>query len=208
MAVLDILPDCGIETQSMMPVRRAVLNRSRGRAAQLKEDPFYHWTCDFEFIFMNNKLDAKTQSAMMKIGPGGNSFLCYDLLRCRPLLENNGVPLTVPTGLLATITDSLNVTVSGLQVGFRLSDGDYIEFRNEFDQRQLTVIGTDATANGSGVVDLVLNYPLDVQNFPTGSIVNFEKPACVMKRIQLNSRSVSRVHASGGFSAEEVFGHE
>ncbi|MBL4692496.1 MAG: hypothetical protein JKY92_04125 [Magnetovibrio sp.] len=200
--MIDILPTLSIAEQSMMPVRRSTLTRSRGRVAAVEQDAFYYWKCDFVITSMSQNQDRLFHSIMMKID--SEFFLCYDLFHPRPALEDNGQPLANGEGVLSVITDSLNVTVSGVPAGFRLSDGDYIEFRVSDTVRTLNVISQDTTADAGGVVDVVLNYPLDTENFPTASIVNFEKPACIMRRVAPHSRNVRGVIGTGGFSAEEM----
>lgn len=210
---LDILPDLSIRSQSMMPIRRTKINRSRGRAVQAQEDAFYHWEASFQTASQTAAMDAAYMDSMLAIGAGGELFRCYDLLRERPGVHNDGSPLSGDralggafdgTATIDTIVDGFNVSISGLPDGFELSRGDYIEFRMSADFLMLTTIAVGVVAGSNGLADVELRYPIDTQNFTSAGIVNFERASCLMQRIEAANRSASDHFSKGSFSAQEV----
>ena len=210
---LDILPDFSIRSQSMMPIRRTKINRSRGRAVQAQEDAFYHWESSFQTASQTAAMDAIYMDSMLAVGAGGELFRCYDLLRERPVAHDNGSVLSGDralggafdgTATIDTIIDGYNVSISGLPNGFELSRGDYIEFRMSDDLLMLTTIAVGVFASANGLADVVLRYPIDTQNFTNAGIVNFERAACLMQRIDAANRSASDHFSNGSFSAQEV----
>lgn len=112
----------------------------------------------------------------------------------------------VGNATLQSITNALNIVVSGVPAGFKLSLGDYVEIRKTPTVRSLHLITAAATANSSGVVTLSIKYALDLQTFTLPCTVHFEKPCCTMQ-IDPGSWQGPKSWAARepSFSATEVF---
>lgn len=200
---------------SFDPVRPRDTDRMEGRRTEAQSFGTPFWVATYEPGYLEYADYGKMDAFMMSAGDDGETFLGYDVFRPRPIRMDTGLPLSGTkagggtfngTGTLNSITNSRTVVVGGLPAGFLLSVGDYVEFRMSARLRSLHRIMADATANVSGVVTLSIKYGLDTDNFTTASVVNFEKPACVM---QIDPGSYSGAKSwqsrSPSFSATEVF---
>ncbi|MCJ8053896.1 hypothetical protein MUU55_11400 [Shinella curvata] len=188
------------------------------RRSEIMSSMTPYWRASFKTVPLEEVEYGRFDAFVMESGPRGSPFIGYDLSRPRPIAHDEGKPLSGTKAgggafdgraVLDTITDSRNVVVSGLPAGFKLSAGDYVEFRMTLLTRSLHRITADATANSSGVVSLRIMFGLDTQNFNTAAVVDFEKPATVM---MIDPGSVQAPKSwgdrSGSFSATEVFIYE
>nr|WP_246671794.1 hypothetical protein [Mesorhizobium sp. B2-2-3] len=176
------------------------------------------WTAQYTGVWRNKAEFGLLDAFMMQAGDDGETFLGYDVFRPRPILMDTGAPLSGTkagggafngTAVLNSITNSRTVVIGGLPAGFQFSPGDYVEFRMTALTRSLHRIMAPATTNGAGVVTLSIKYGLDLDNFTTSAVVNFEKAACVMQ-IDPGSYSGAKSWSSRqpSFSATEVFIYE
>jgi hypothetical protein len=120
---------------------------------------------------------------------GGNVFACHDYYRQRPRAYGQ-VPLSGTkagggsfngAAVLSSVTDSRTIVVSGLPAAFALNAGCLIEINKSSTVRSLHRVMADATANGSGVVTLTIDFPLNTSVFTSAnSTVQLEKPSCLM----------------------------
>jgi hypothetical protein len=151
----------------------------------------------------------------IKASKGGATFICHDYYRPRPLYYR-GAPLSGlkasggafnGAAVLQSVTNSRQIVVSGLPANFVLYARDNIEIRKSANvkARSLHVIMQNATANASGVVTLSIEHPLNPEFTAANSIVQFEKPACVMMLDPGFSLPRSWAGRTASFSGTEVF---
>lgn len=190
----------------------AEVSRSRGRYVQAKADPFSYWSASFDLVPLLEDDYGRFVSFTMKVRAGVGFFRGYNTGRPRPLAEDAGVALSGTragggafdgTATIAAITDSLTVSLSGLPAGFKLLEGDMIEFAETSERLSLHMIAEDVTADGSGDVDITLNNPLDTENFTTSGTANLEKPSCIMQIFNPPDHSKGVRFGSGSFEAQE-----
>jgi len=130
-------------------------------------------------------------------------FFARDLARPWPLKYPNGFGGMTRAGGGAfdgTATSwSVNVTrdtatPTGLPAALALSVGDYAMWRwttSGEPRRALARVIDAATANGSGVVALRIEPPLPAF-VPSGAVMDFAEPCCVMKRVTAEGRLGSK----------------
>ena len=145
---------------------------------------------------------------------GGNVFACYDYYRPRPRAYGD-TPLSgtkagggsfTGAAVLTTVTSSTEIVVSGLPASFAVNRGCLFEVNKDETTRSLHRATADATANGSGVVTLNFDFPLNTTVFTAAnSTIQFEKPSCLMMLDP--GWSVPKAWGSrvASFSATEVF---
>lgn len=200
------------------PQRPRATDRMEGRRTEGQTVGTPWWAATYKTGWLQEAEMGALDAFMMQAGDDGETFLGYDIFRPRPILMDAKVPLSGTkagggtfngTATLNSITNSRTVVVGGLPAGFKLSAGDYIEFRMSALLRSLHRIMAAATANSSGVVTLSIKYGLDTQHFTTAAVVNFEKAACIM---QIDPGSYSGTKSwqarQPSFSATEVFIYE
>lgn len=196
------------------PVRPRDTNQMEGRRTEAQTFGTAYWTARYLSKPLLRPEYGLMDAFMMRAGDDGETFLAYDAFRPRPIAHDNGFPLagTKAGGgafngqaVLQSFTDSRTIVVSGLPAAFQLSPGDYVEIRKTVLVRSLHRIMAPATANGSGVVTLLIKYGLDAI-FTTASTVHFEKPSCTMQ-IDPGSYDGTKSWASRSpsFTATEVF---
>ncbi|WP_425087766.1 hypothetical protein [Stappia sp.] len=145
---------------------------------------------------------------------GGNVFACHDPFRPRPRAYGSSPLSGTKAGggafdgsaELDTVTSSTEIVVSGLPAGFALNRGCLVEVNKSSTVRSLHRVMADATANGSGVVTLTIDFPLDTGVFTAAnSTIQFEKPSCLM--MVDPGWSVPKAWSArvASFSATEVF---
>lgn len=212
--ILDLPDIAGWQEVTFDPVRPRSIERMLDRRTEglSQGTPFWvaHYTTPYLTLDEYGKLDA----FMMRAGDGGEVFRAYDAFRPRPIRHDTGKPLTGVragggafdgTATLAAIVDAHTITVSTLPEAFALSQGDYVELREDGEQ-SLHRIMQAATANGDGIVSLSIRYALDTGVFSTAAQVRFEKPSCLM---QIDPGSYkgpkSRRNRTVSFGATEVF---
>lgn len=87
------------------------------------------------------------------------------------------------------------ITLNGLPAGFDISLGDYIGFKwdasgapaSSFERRTIARAVLPATANGSGVAEVIVEPPIDTRVVPSGAIAHLDNPACVMQLVPEDS---------------------
>jgi len=215
MVTIMTLPDIiGWEEVTFKPIRPRWTERMEGRRTETQIHATSWWVARYVPGYLSWRDMGIMDAFLVSAGDDGEVFLGYDVFRPRPILEDKGKPLSgVRAGggvfdgkaQISSIIDSRTVRVSGLPAGFRLSRGDYVEFRNG-DQYSLHLIVADVVASSGGIATLSIKFGLDTQNFPSTSIVNFEKPSCLMQ-IDAGSNDGSKSWKSRrpAFSATEVF---
>lgn len=208
------LPDVGWREVTFDPVRPRNVSRMEGRRTEAESFGTPYWTGKFTASLLGFDQFGKWDAFLMQAGDDGEIFRGYDVFRPRPILENKGVPLTGAraaggafdgTATLDAIVSSRLVDVTGLPAGFRLSAGDYVEFRQN-GQSSLHRLQAATTASAGGAVTLSFKYGLDTQHFTTAAMVRFEKPSCLMQ-IDAGSGTgpKSKPYGDRSFSATEVF---
>jgi hypothetical protein len=109
-----------------------------------------------------------------------------------------------------------NLQLGGLPAGFVLGLGDYIGFRWDAagssaganDRRALVRVTAGATANGSGVVTVTTEPPVDMHVVPVDAVAHLDNPCCLMKlrmdKTQLAPKDRMGVMRGGTISAAQV----
>lgn len=212
--ILDLPPAVKVRDQSFIWNQQIEASRTNGRFVDTKADPFPYWTATFDLVPLLEADYGRFLSFTMKARAGYGFFRGYDTGRPRPLAMNTGSVLSGTralgagafdgTATIDAITDSRNITISGLPADFIFTEGDKLEIAASLESLSLHMIGEDAVANSSGVVDLNLNNPIDIQSFDTNSTVNLEKPSCLMQIIEAPSHSKGPKFGTGSFEAQEM----
>lgn len=213
LTIID-LPDVGWREVTFDPVRPRSTARMEDRRTEAQSFGTAYWTAKFTAAQLGFADFGAMDAFLMQAGDDGEVFRAHDVFRPRPILENTGQPLSGVraaggafdgTATLAAITSSRLVDITGLPAGFRLSAGDYVEFR-EAGQSSLHRILAAAVADVAGAVSLSIKYGLDTQYFTTAAVVRFEKPSCLMQVDAGSSPGPkSKPHGDRSFSATEVF---
>lgn len=162
-------------------------------------------------------LDAEIDEAetfLQAASRGGACFACHDVYRPRPRAYGSA-PLTGTragggafdgTATLLLVDDSRTITVSELPAGFEVNKGALVEIRKTTFTRSLHRVMAPAVASAGGVVTLSIDFALDTGVFTAAnSIVNFEKPACIMQLQPGFSMPKRRGARVASFTAQEVF---
>lgn len=210
------LPDIeGWEEVSFDPVVPRSAERIEGRRTEMQRYGTPYWTGTWNTGHLSLIDFGRMDAFMMRAGDDGETFRGYDAFRPRPILMDTGSPLSGVkagggafngTATLQAILDSRRITVAGLPAAFKLAQGDYVELRMSATLVSLHRVAADATASATGVVTLQIRHWLDLQHFTLASVVNFEKPACLMQ-IDPGSYSAPKSNRTrrASFSAAEVF---
>ncbi len=88
------------------------------------------------------------------------------------------------------------LTLNGLPEGFQLSVGDLIGFKWDaagaplasYERRTIARAVLPATANASGVAEVMAEPPLNTALVPSGAIAHLDNPACVMQLVPEDSQ--------------------
>lgn len=215
MPVLIDFPDLPYEEFDIQPIDTRFTSPMEDRANETARFGTPFWRL---FRAMTGKLtygetdtaDAFFQSA----SKGGTWFLCHDVYRPRPRAYG-ATPLSGTkagggafdgTAVLAAVTNSQTINVSGLPAGFMINKSALVEIRKSDFVRSLHRVMVAATANGAGTVTLSIEFPLATGVFTTGnSIVNFERPSCLMQLGTDFSLPKSQSNRRASFTAMEGF---
>lgn len=192
-------------------------DRMEGRRTETVRQGTSWWVATWRTVYLTRE-DLGRMDAWARRAKDGAVFRAHDPFRPRPLAEDTGQPLSGTragggafdgTATLFDIADSRNVEVSGLPVGFKFSEGDYVEFRMSPLTVSLHLVDQDATADAFGHALLNIRYGLDTQHFTTAATVNLEKPSCLMQ-IDPGSYDSPKTQRTRqpGFSSQEVFPNE
>ncbi|WP_420406907.1 hypothetical protein [Hoeflea sp.] len=214
MAVLA-LPALRFVEFDMQPVNARVRSAMLGRATESADFGTPYWRLNAAQT--NALTDAEIDEAdafFTEASKGGNVFACHDYYRQRPRAYGSDPLSGVKAGggafdgsaELTTVTDSRTIVVSGLPDSFEVNRGCLVEVNKSSTVRSLHMVMADATANGSGVVTLTIDFPLNTTVFTAAnSTVQFEKPSCLMMLDEGWSLPKARGSRRASFSAVEVF---
>jgi hypothetical protein len=208
-------PDLPFEAFDLEPVSTQEVSPMEGRATETADfdTPYWRLTSARTPKLNNGELDI-VDAFFMRAALGSTVFECHDVYRPRPRAYGAS-PLSGTragggafdgTATLSAVTDSRTIVVSSLPAEFAFELGAMVEIRRSSTVRSLHRIMEAATANESGVVTLSILFPLDTQVFTTAnSIVNFERPSCLMKLDPGASAPKARADRRARFSAREIF---
>nr|WP_245450316.1 hypothetical protein [Neorhizobium sp. SOG26] len=209
------MPEINWSSCQFDPVSPSDTSMMEGRRSEVVASMTPFWKAAFQTAWLEEIDYGLFDAFVMKASSRGAPFLAYDPSRPRPIAMDTGAPLSgTKSGggafngqaVLQTITNSRQQVIAGLPAGFKLSPGDYIEYRMTPLKRSLHRIMESATANNFGVVTLSVMFGLDTQNFSTAATVHFERASSVM---MIDPGSVSAPKSWGGreasFSATEIF---
>lgn len=178
----------GFVEYDLTPVRTKDVAMMEGRRSEEAESGTPYWTLAATTGDLTEERYDEFQAWLMDVSDGGGSFLAYDVFRPRPRAYGDQ-PLSGTragggafdgTATLDAVTNARQVTVSGLPAGFIINRGCNIGFHRSSLVRSLHIVTEDVAANGSGIAVVKFRYGLDPLFVPTGTTVDFEKPACVM----------------------------
>ena len=202
------LPALGFERISFDLIVPRSVNRMGGRRTEARRFGTPYWSASYQMIYQDERGTGQAEAWVRKLLTRGGVFKAYDLFRPRPV-EAGDTPLTW-TPHLTSITDGgQTASISGIGNDFQFREGDYVAFKMASDLVvSLHSIAVDVKANGSGVVSLTIDPPLDTQHFTaSGATPIFEKPYCLMQPFDWSApKSWSSRNPS--FSAQEVFFYE
>lgn len=209
------LPNILWASSQFDPVDPSDTTMMEGRRSELASSLTPYWKASFQSVWLEPKDYGAFDAFVMRASSRGAPFLAHDVFRPRPIAMDTGNPLSgtksgggafTGQAVLQTITNSRQVVISGLPAAFKLTQGDYVEFRMTLLRRSLHRIMTDVTANNFGVATVDIMFGLDTQNFTTASTVHFEQPSTVMA---IDPGSVNAPKSWGSreasFSATEIF---
>ncbi|MCY0146140.1 hypothetical protein OEG84_25050 [Hoeflea sp. G2-23] len=213
MAVLPF-PALSFEHFDMRQVNTRLNNTMLGRKTETADFGTPYWRVSAATGFLSDEKIDEADAFFTEASKGGNVFACYDYYRPRPRAYGD-TPLggTKAAGgafdgsaILSTGTDSRTIVVSGLPDSFALNRGCLVEVNKSSSVRSLHRVMADATANGSGVVTLTIDFPLDTTVFTSGnSTIQLEKPSCLMMLDPGWSMPKAWSDRVASFSATEVF---
>lgn len=207
------LPNVVYSQANMRPVRPGNSNQMEGRRTEEYLNGTPYWTLQLTAEKLTTA-EAAMFDAFEMDADDGCLIAAYDPHRARPIAYGRQPLSGIKAGggafngdaVLQSITDPLNIVVSGLPAGFVLSAGDYVEIRKSAYVRSLHRIRAGAVANGAGVVALPIRFFLDLQAFTLPCTVHFEKPSCLMTMDQGSfSAPKSWPNFNVSFSATESF---
>lgn len=208
-------PDLPFEEFDLAPINTQEVSPMEDRATETADFGTPYWELKSARTpgLTNAELDI-ADAFFQEASVGMTVFECPDVYRLRPIAYG-GAPLSGVkagggafdgTATLSAVTDSRTIVVSGLPAGFAVNRSALIEIRKSSIERSLHRINAAAVANGSGVVTLAIRFALDTSVFTTAnSIVNFERPSCLMKLTPGWSAPKARSNRRARFTAREVF---
>jgi hypothetical protein len=214
MAVLT-LPELTFAEFDMRPVNTRVSNAMLGRSTETADfgTPYWRLYAAQAAELTNSHIDD-VSAFFAEASKGGNVFACHDYYRKRPRAYGS-TPLSgtkagggsfTGSAVLDTVTDSRTIVVSGLPASFAVNRGCLVEINKSSTVRSLHMAMADATANGSGVVTLTIDFPLNTTVFTAAnSTIQFEKPSCLMLLDPGWSMPKAWGSRTASFSATEVF---
>lgn len=194
------------------PVRPRDVSRMVGRRTEAADFGTPYHTLSAATVWLEDEQYDEMEAWLADVTDGGGLFLAYDVFRPRPRaygLEplsgtRHGGGAFDGTATLTTVTSAREVVVSNLPTSFAINRMARIGFRRSALVRSLHSVSETVVA-ANGVATVKFRYGLDPMFVPSGTTVDFEKPACVMMLDPnfdppkaWNGRRVS-------FTAEEVF---
>lgn len=189
MATLITLPPVIYSQVSFDPIRPRDTSMMEGRRSEAQFFGTPYWVASYAAARLTTVEAAQFDALRMELEDGAY-LLAHDAHRPRPIIYQGSAPLSGTKaaggafngdGALQSITNSRQISVSGLPAGFQLSRGDYIEIRKSENVRSLHRIMANAVANSSGIVTLSIRYGLDLGIFTLPCTVHFEKSSCIME---------------------------
>lgn len=199
------MPPLGFTQNDFDLVVPRTVNQMQGRRTEARVAGTPYWRASWQIVPLTPEQAGNADAWIRKLMSRGGVFRAYDTSRPRPV-EAGKTPLTW-TPNLTTITDEKTVIVSGVANNFQFREGDYVAFKMSDLVVSLHSIAADVQANGSSVVTLEIDPPLDEQHFTTAAEPIFEKPYCLMQPTEY--RATKPVFGTApSFSAQEVFFYE
>ncbi len=208
-------PDLQFQQFDMRQVNTRLNNTMLGRKTETADFGTPYWRLySAQSIHLEPDQIDEADAFFTEASKGGNVFVCHDAYRPRPRAYGD-IPLSgtkagggafTGAAVLTTVTDSRTIVVSGLPASFALNRGCLIEVNKSSSVRSLHRVMADATANGSGVVTLTIDFPLNTTVFTSGnSTIQLEKPSCLMMLDPGWSMPKAWSDRVASFSATEVF---
>lgn len=214
---VTVLPFPGLpfEDFDLVPVNTQEVSQLIDRGTETADfgTPYWHLKTARTPKLLRGEIDiAETFLQLASIGK--TLFECHDIYRPRPSAYG-GSPLSGVkagggafdgTAVLEEVTDSRTIVVSGLPAGFAVNLSCHVEIRKSQTERSLHRVTAAAAADAGGEVTLSIAFALDTGVFTAAnSIVNFEKPSCLMRLDPGSSVPKSRNNQRTRFSAMEAF---
>lgn len=200
------------------PVVPRDTDRMEGRRTEAQSFGTPWWAASFSAPWLSERDFGKMDAFMMMAGDSGEVFRAHDPFRPRPIAwseVHGNAPLSGTragggafdgTATLETITNSRQVSISGLPANFQLRAGDYVEFAMSETVISLHRLVEDVLGGSGGTATLKFRYGLDLDHFDEAAEVNFEKPSCLMQIDPGSYRGPKAWSARNpSFSASEVF---
>ena len=166
------------------------------------------WVAQWQTGKMGQARSDAIRAFKSRLRGGIRTFLGVDLARPFPMAYPNGF-----TGMTRASGGSFNgsatawsqtidgegdatIRLNGLPVSFALGVGDYIGWKwdaagapgGSYQRRALCRVIVAATGNGSGVIDVMVEPPLNTLVVPVGAIAHLDKPCCVMRLLPDDSK--------------------
>lgn len=203
--VLEMLT-AGIEQVSFDLIVSRNANRMEGRRTEARTFGTPYWQASYSLGYQNPEGMGRAEAWMRKLMTRGGVFKAYDVFRPRPI-EFGNTPLTWTPDLTSITNNGRTVAISGVAANAQFREGDYVAFKMSDLVVSLHSVSDDVKANGSGVVSLTIDPPLDTEHFTATAVPIFEKPYCLMQPSDW-SASKSWSSRNPSFSAQEVFFYE
>lgn len=211
--IIDVPCGVGLTSPRFDPVRPQNVARMEGRFTERDVFATAYWVADYVSPTTRLAHIGELDAFFMAIEDGAFAR-CFDMTRPRPLEYLKGALSGVRAGggafdgtaTLSAIVNSRTLTITGLPANWQLRAGDYLEVRQSPTVLSLHRVAADAKASAGGLVSVQIRFALDLQNFTTAAIVNFEKPS-FLGQIDPGSYQAARRRGDRGvsFSVQEVF---
>lgn len=201
------------EEFKMRPVDTKVVSQLEGRFTETANFGTPYWALtEARTAYLTDAQIDDLEAFFHQAQRGGATFHCPDHFRLRPRAYGDVALSGTKAGggafngdaVISAISNSRQVTISGLPSGFSINRGCLFEVRKTLLARSLHRVTASVVANGSGVAVVAFESPLDTGIFTTAATAHFEKPGCVM---MLSEWDMPRAYGGrkATFSATEVF---
>ena len=197
------MPTTGAKLQAFEPQRVDFISPTAGGRVGAVSAGTPLWSATWELGVIDRTRSDIWRAWLMRLRGSQRTFLARDIARPYPLANIGGFSgLTRPSGgafdgSASTWSQSIGsegdatVTLTGLPVGLVLSVGDYIGWRwdasgssaGSNDRRSLARVVVGGTANGSGVLGVVIEPPVPTLVVPPTAIAHLDRPGCVMRLV-------------------------
>lgn len=153
------------------------------------------WTGDVssrEFYHAEaRRIEAKLNAVIRSIG----SFYLYDPRKPYPYEDPDGSILGASSVQINSLPDAKSMTLKGLPVGYKLTEGDYLSFDYGDGRRAFHEVAEAVTANGSGVTPAFEVSPFIRPGAAVNAAVTLIKPAmkCIVRPGTLQVQSTGNV---------------